>query len=152
MDTLRSIVAVLTVIFAVGAGLRTLRQPSPSRSTDAVLVIKLLGMVLLTAFACTALFWSSWKLLGLGYALYATVAATGFDLTMIVVSPSTRRHALLHLVQNLPWWSGLLVSLVQAQWIPLLVGTGASVLLYLILSPARTESAARATSVRTGDR
>jgi hypothetical protein len=61
------------------------------------------------------------------------VAALGFHFAMLFLSPSNRRHALLGLVKNLPWWSGVLVSLLQAEWLPVLIGVGISILLRFVL-------------------
>ena len=152
MYILRSILVVLTALFAIGAIMRTLRQRGSSRTADAVLVSSLLGQVSLLGFACAAFFRYSWTLLALGYAVYGMVAALGFQVAMLFVSPSSRRQALLGLLKSLPWWSGVLVSLLRAEWLPLLIGIGFSVLLYLVLPSDRSRTAETVVPVRTEKR
>jgi hypothetical protein len=80
------------------------------------------------------------------------LGALGYYVAMLFLSPSNRRQALVGLTKNLPWWGGVLVSLLRAEWLPLLIGIGISVLLYIVLPADRSKTALTAVRIGTDER
>ncbi len=101
---------------------------------------KLVGWLFCLVCVLFSLYYSSWRLLVLGFALYGMFGALSHHIPMMLLFPATRRRALLELIRDVPWWSGLLVSLFLVQWLPLLIGVAGSLLLYLISPRAGTTS------------
>jgi hypothetical protein len=142
MDTLRIVATIIGGLVALGGIYLTRKQLAELREERRGTLwtsdfYRFVGWLVCLVCVLFSLAYSSWRLLVLGFALWGMFSALSHHFPMMLLFPSTRSRALLELVRDLPWWSGLLLSLLLMQWLPFLIGVAVSLLLYLIFPRAR---------------
>jgi hypothetical protein len=76
---------------------------------------------------------SSWQILAFGIAGGGIVAGLGFPISMIQAGGALRKAALVDLIKNVPWWTGLVTALIKEEWGAFGLGVFISLVIHFLL-------------------